>query len=652
MIDLGTLVAKIQVDSGNSISDLQNFQKNVENAKNKSTGLKDTLKKLAAGFALGAAIKKTADAVVGCVKRADELKESLNTLQTQTGATDEEMQGLGDSLKNIYADNYGESFDDIAVALAEVKNQTNLTGTELERTTENALALSDTFDFEIQESTRAADMMMKQFGVTSDEAFNLIAQGAQNGLDKNGNLLDSINEYSVHFKQLGFDAEDMFNMFSNGAKAGVFDVDKLGDAVKEFGIRCKDGSNTTIEAFESLGFNADELQQKFAQGGESAQDAFQEVVTALNNCDDEVVKNTAGVNLFGTMWEDMGADAVKALTDTNGEFDKTADNLNKIKEIKYDSLENAFEGIKRQIETGLVLPIGEKLLPKLNEFANYINDNMPDIKNTVKSVMDGICSAISFVTDNLNIIIPILAAAVAGFTAFQIISTIAPLFTMIQTAIAGTTTVQAALNAVMVANPFGAVAVALAALVAAGVALYMNWDTIKTKCEELLAKVTEVWTNIKTAVFNKIEEIKDAINDKLSYFKNAGKNLFNALWDGLKEVWNNLKSWVSDKVDWIKDKLSVWKKAKDKMSGSDGSHRTGLQEVPFDGYRAILHKGEMVLTQPEAERYKKGNEGNRTENFNVYIGTVENKDERTTEDFMREMEFYRKRRVSAVGGAV
>lgn len=562
------------------------------------------------------------------------------------------MQGLGDSLKNIYADNYGESFDDIAVALAEVKNQTNLTGTELERTTENALALSDTFDFEIQESTRAADMMMKQFGVTSDEAFNLIAQGAQNGLDKNGNLLDSINEYSVHFKQLGFDAEDMFNMFSNGAKAGVFDVDKLGDAVKEFGIRCKDGSNTTIEAFESLGFNADELQQKFAQGGESAQDAFQEVVTALNNCDDEVVKNTAGVNLFGTMWEDMGADAVKALTDTNGEFDKTADNLNKIKEIKYDSLENAFEGIKRQIETGLVLPIGEKLLPKLNEFANYINDNMPDIKNTVESVMDGICSAISFVTDNLNIIIPILAAAVAGFTAFQIISTIAPLFTMIQTAIAGTTTVQAALNAVMVANPFGAVAVALAALVAAGVALYMNWDTIKTKCEELLAKVTEVWTNIKTAVFNKIEEIKDAINDKLSYFKNAGKNLFNALWDGLKEVWNNLKSWVSDKVDWIKDKLSVWKKAKDKMSGSDGSHRTGLQEVPFDGYRAILHKGEMVLTQPEAERYKKGNEGNRTENFNVYIGTVENKDERTTEDFMREMEFYRKRRVSAVGGAV
>ena len=56
MIDLGTLVAKIQVDSGNSISDLQNFQKNVENAKNKSTGLKDTLKKL--GLRLVRQLKK------------------------------------------------------------------------------------------------------------------------------------------------------------------------------------------------------------------------------------------------------------------------------------------------------------------------------------------------------------------------------------------------------------------------------------------------------------------------------------------------------------------------------------------------------------------------------------------------------------------
>ena len=162
------------------------------------------------------------------------------------------MDGLKESLLSIQGGNYGESFEDVAESLASVKQQTGLADQALEDFTRNALVLRDTFDMEVPQSTRAADMMMKQFGVTGTEAFNLIAQGAQEGLNKNDNLLDSINEYSVHFKQLCFDAEEMFNMFSNGAETGVFDVDKLGDAVKEFGIRAKDGSKTTTEAFEAL----------------------------------------------------------------------------------------------------------------------------------------------------------------------------------------------------------------------------------------------------------------------------------------------------------------------------------------------------------------------------------------------------------------
>lgn len=640
MIDLGALVARLQVDSGDSIQQLDNFSTRVDGADKKSIGLAGSLKKLATGFAIGVAIKKTADAVIGCVQKADELKQSFNTLQTQTGATDAEMQGLEESLKNIYANNYGESFEDIATAMAEVKNQTGLAGDELETMTENAIVLRDTFGFEVQESTRAADMMMKQFGITSEEAFNLIAQGGQNGLDKNGNLLDSINEYSVHFQQLGLDSEEMFNMFSNGAKTGVFDVDKLGDAVKEFGIRAKDGSNTTIEAYQALGLNADTLQAKFAQGGESANEAFQTVTQALNDCDDEVVKNTAGVNLFGTMWEDMGADAVKALTNTNGEFDKTADNLEKIKEIKYDSLGSAFQGIGRQMETGLMIPLGERLLPKLNEFANYIQENMPQIQATFQGIMDGIGGAITFVTDNLNIIIPLLAGAVAGFVAFNVINTILPLFTAVQTAITGTTTVQAALNAVMAANPFGAVVTAIGLLVAAGVALYMNWDIVKQKCEDLFNKISEVWENIKTTITTKVEEIKTAINNKIQDFKNAGKAIFTGLWDGIKEVWEGIKSWVDEKVSWLTDKLTFWRKSKSEMNDdsdddSDGSHRNGLSYVPFDGYNAVVHLGEAILTQPEADRWRKG-EGNSTSNANITNNFYGVKEERTAFEVARE----------------
>lgn len=212
MIDLGTLVTQIVVNDNGATQQLDNFSIKAKLAEIKSMGLKGALGKLAGGFAIGVAIKKTVDGLIDCTKNAQELQGGLNDLQIQTGMTDEEMHGMGDTIKNIYAKNLGEDYRDVANALGEVKTQTGLTGEELEKTTQNALLLRDTFDMEVNESIRSVDMMMDKFGITSDEAFNLIAQGSQNGLDKNGNMLDSINEYSVHFQQLGFDAEEMFNM--------------------------------------------------------------------------------------------------------------------------------------------------------------------------------------------------------------------------------------------------------------------------------------------------------------------------------------------------------------------------------------------------------------------------------------------------------
>ncbi len=561
----------IVVNGANGVRDLRNFAQEAGSAERSSGSLKESLVKLAKGFAIGATIKKTVDTIASCVKKADELKQSYNTLQTQTGATDEEMKSLEQSLKNIYANNFGESFEDIAQAMAEVKNQTGLTGEELEKTTQNAIALRDTFGFEVQESTRTADMMMKQFGLTSEEAFNLIAQGSQAGLDKNGNLLDSINEYSVHFSQLGFSAEDMFNMIKNGAESGVFDIDKLGDAVKEFGIKAKDGSETTVQAFESLGFNADEMQVKFAEGGESANEAFRQVAEALNNCDDEVVKNTAGVNLFGTMWEDMGQSAVNALTNTNGEFDRTKATMEEINNIKYDSLESAFTGIGRQIETGVMIPLGERLLPKLNEFANWVNENMPTIQTVTNDVFNNIGNAVNFVTNNLNIIIPVLSGTVAGFVAFQIISTIVPLFIAFKTALTGVTTAQGALNAVFNLSPFGTIATLIGLLVSAGVALYMNWDTVKAKAQELFTKLSEVWNNIKTTVLTKVEEIKTGISNTFSNIKetmlNIGKNIVEGLWNGI----TGGKDWLLEKVGGLGE--SVISKIKEVFDIRSPSHR-------------------------------------------------------------------------------
>ena len=111
---------------------------------------------------------------------------------------------------------------------------------------------------------------MKNFGLSAEEAYNIIAVGAQNGADQNGDLLDTLNEYSAQYAALGLSADEFVSGLISGSEAGVFSIDKVGDAVKEFNLRVIDGSNTTTEAFQALGMDADAMAARFAAGGDSA----------------------------------------------------------------------------------------------------------------------------------------------------------------------------------------------------------------------------------------------------------------------------------------------------------------------------------------------------------------------------------------------
>ena len=160
------------------------------------------------GFTImkGAMADLTADAIVEIKDQLLDLTTSSESASNQfaasTGESAKAMEKYNKVMQEMYASGYGESLEDIAQSMAEVKQQTKEIDSEnLRKMTEDAITLRDTFGFDVKESIRAAKMLMDQFGISGEEAFNLIAQGAQNGLDKNGDLLDSINEYSVHYKQ-------------------------------------------------------------------------------------------------------------------------------------------------------------------------------------------------------------------------------------------------------------------------------------------------------------------------------------------------------------------------------------------------------------------------------------------------------------------
>ena len=331
----------------------------LKEAEEKAGDFKETLGDLAgkaetAAKALGGGFVAAA---TYATKFETDCDKALNTVITQTGAADTEVEGLEETLLSIYKDNFGEDINDIALAMSAVKQQTGQTGKELKNTTENAILMRDTFDIDVNESIRGVNAMMKQFGISSEEAYNLLAQGAQKGLNQNGDLADQLAEYSVYYADMGLSAEEAFNMIANGAKNGTFQIDYLNDAVKEFGIRAKDG--TSDEAFKQLGLDVDDLKTKFAQGGEGAKEAFKTVNEALFSCDDEVQRNLLGVAMYGTKWEDLGEDAIRALVDTQGEISATNDALGTINENKYNDLGNQFEELGRNLKTDLVKPIGE-----------------------------------------------------------------------------------------------------------------------------------------------------------------------------------------------------------------------------------------------------------------------------------------------------
>lgn len=273
------------------------MQKAVDEAKKRISGINPTAVKVAATVAgIGVAGFKVGKELATL---GDEYNKSMNQLQASTGVSKAELEGLGKVVKDVYGNNFGESIADVANGVADVKKQTGLMGPELQKVTEGAYSLQDTFEYDLTESARAAKAMMINFGTDGEKAMSMIAAGAQNGLDFSGELLDSISEYSVQFAKVGFSADDMFNIFQQGADSGAWNLDKVGDAIKEFSIRSIDGSKTTIEAYENIGLNADEMMQKFAKGGPTAKKAFSEVTDALLSIEDPVQRDAAGVGLFG-----------------------------------------------------------------------------------------------------------------------------------------------------------------------------------------------------------------------------------------------------------------------------------------------------------------------------------------------------------------
>ncbi|RED54799.1 phage tail tape measure protein [Cohnella lupini] len=514
-------------------------------------------------------------------KSADEFHKAMNGLAAETGATAEEMKGLEQSAKNLYNNGMGENFEDIAKSMALIKTTTGATGTELEKLSQHALMLRDTFEMDVAGSANTANSLMKQFGITGQQAYTLIAQGAQQGANKNGDLLDVLNEYAPQFSALGFSAEEFTDTLIQGSKDGAFQVDKVGDAIKEFTIRSKDLSKTSVEAFQQLNLNAVDMSYAFGEGGEAAQDAFGKVIRALENTKDPLQRNAIGVALFGTQFEDLEASAILSLGNVQSYTNSTADTLQKINDVKYDTVGEAVQGIGRNLETGILIPLGEKILPKLQDFADWFIDHMPEIEDAINESIDvaigifeGFAEALQWVIDNGDILLPIIAGLTGAIAAQLVINVVVNAYKAWKLATTAQTTAQWLLNAAMNANPLGLIALAVGALVTVGILLYKNWDKVReatSKFWDWVKNFMNGWGGKILLVLAPFIGVPLMIATHWNEIKGIVSKAFNAALDWLKsvpkkmeELGNNIAMGLLNGIKDMKDK--VVQQAKDMAS--------------------------------------------------------------------------------------
>lgn len=619
----------------------ESFEKTKQAAEKSEDGFSSV--KVAIGNLISEGIKKMTQEAVDALKRiTEETQTASNSFQAITGETDAVTQKFSDKMKEMYKDGYGESLKDIGDKMAYVKQVTKETDpSKVKELTENAIALEDTFGSDFQETIRGVNGLMTHFGTDSTKAFDLFAKGSQKGLDYTNELGDNVAEYGGNFKQAGYTVEEYFQLLANGTKNGAYNLDKVNDSINEVKNKLGDGS---IE--KNIGIFSKDTKKSFKawkDGKGTMKKVIDSIVKDINGCKNEQKALTMASTAFGTMGEDANLKVVKSLKSTGKTFKKVQGSAEKLKEVKYDDVATKFKNIGRTVQLDLFVPLAEKLLPKIEQLADY----------AIKHI-DGTERAIVILGGTMGVIF-----ATAKFVKlFQTLQTIYKAFVTLKTAIASTAAAQKILNLIQAASPMGLLAAGIGAVVG-GLALYAAATKGATKVtdkesesiDKMIEKhdktkksvdeMTKSWKDLKktrdesvsgtTEQFDYYKKLKDELDDmvdKNGKVKKSQKDrakfivttLNNALGTELKMTGRVIKNYEKEKKSI--DKLIEAKKAQAILNANEDLYATAIkgQKGAFQNLEKEQANLEETTSKLEAAQ-KKLNAAQSNKNLKEYIKT-------------------------------
>ncbi|MDQ1233351.1 phage-related minor tail protein [Paenibacillus sp. SORGH_AS306] len=628
---------------------LRNLNGDVDDAGDNATTAAEQFKKM------GETLSKTGDKIKGVgtaltvgltapitafglasLKVANDFDSASGKIKAALGLTAEEAQKLKEVAKTLYNDGFGEGLEEVNDAL--ITTSTNIQGLnaqDLSTLTKKAFILKDVFDAEINESTRTASVLMKNFKISGSDAMDLVTVGFQKGGNFSDELLDSLREYAPQFRKMGFSADEALGILLKGAEKGAFNLDKVGDAIKEFNIRIKDGSKNTTLAMDLL-FAPDDIQDyvqalttggsktkeyaelvklstkevtdkmvdNFKKGGADAAKAYETLSGILGGADDILVGLTDGsvqgrdamvaviqklreiedpteqaqlaVSLFGTQWEDLESDVVLALDSGIGSIDKFKGATNQAGKDMYDNFGHRLTEMFRDLKSSLE-PLGLAML-KIAE------DILPSVKAGIGAFSD-VLANMSPETTKLVLTLGGIAAVIGPIILVigSLVSAIGSIATGISVVLPLLPTIGAALGTAFTVAT-GPIGIAVAAIIGAAVLIIANWKPISKFFVDLWKTVSDftisAWEGIKEFFANLVTGIQSTWE--------ATPGFFSGLWDGITSTLTDAWQGVLDFF------AGLWEKIKGFFSSGPGE--VVAMSAPMIGLPLIIfnHWDELV----------------------------------------------------------
>lgn len=529
------------------------------------------------------------------IKSFNDIEGSATGMSAELGLTETELKSMKESMKNVGSTGVG-SFEEIGKSMATVKkNMRELDGKELEDMTYKAMSLEQAMDKDVNETMRSASKLVQAFGVDGDTAMDLIVAGLQNGVDVGDDLLDTINEYSNDFSNLGFSAADTFEILDAGMKNNVRNTDVIADAWREFGIRVREGGDDISKAMKTAGVDYKKFIKEFAKGGESAKTVTEDLTRKVLSIEDPIKRNQVAVALWGTMVEDNGLEVIDVFGKVGDVYDHVSGKADKMASDNA-TLGATFQGMWNDIKVGLE-PLGKALADLLVPAMKKVGEVAKDLGkwfSNLNPVVQDIVVAVGIGVTVFTALVPIIGLLAVTFGALSL--AMSPI----------TLTVLA-------------IAAAIAALIAIGVVLVKNWDTIKQKAKEAWEKikksVSEGWDKATKVVKNAFKDFPkswDELKVKAKETWQKIKDTASKGWDKVEAAASKLKEKVSNKFKEIGESFKEWVIDKLNSYGFDGAKIVNTVTTAFSDVKKKLDEGVAGI--------KKGVE----DTFNSVVGVVGN----------------------------